>query len=526
MPSVTRGAKCFAAALVAFVCCAQAPRAQTPEQGPAKRVGVRLRAFIPGTSGSLYFEPTPSGGLVRLTALGLPPAAELLPGARGYVVWAVATGERPLRIGQLAADSGGNGGVEFARPPGFERYSVVVTAEGSDAATHPAGVVVFASRAGAVAPFYGEKRAQLSASQRKALEKELRRGQSRPGVRDFYSEVDDALNASPNGGRVIELIGGELAPKAHGVARVASRDENIYVRTVIKRLPVPSEVGANTYVLWGVVPGGRIAYMGSLPTNDFSDADTYVRVGGFRTDELDLLVSAERRRPVPSPSGLRALYSNTQGEERGLAYGAIEGRVLDSEGRAVEGATVELRPDSQTVTPGALPVARTDGRGRFFLDGLAPGEHTVFASKEEDGYPSAYQAFFISNEARPPRVSVSDRQVTGDVVVRLGPKAARLRAHVVDGVSGEPVEGAEVVLVREDDPEVSLSFGTDPRDGSFDRLIPSVPLRLTVQAPGYREWHYGADGTKEKARVLVVENNSVQELTIRLHPTKRVATLP
>lgn len=526
MLSVTRGARLLAAALVVFVCCAAGARAQqSPQDGPAKRVAVRLRAFIPNTSGSLYFEPTPAGGRVRLTALGLPQPSALLPGARVYVVWAVTAGERPLRLGVVPVDSGGNGGLEFTRPASFERYSVVVTAEPTEEAAHPAGVMVFASRAGAVSPFYGEKRPQLTADQRKALDKEMKRGWSRPGVRDFYSEVDEALNASAGGGRVIELMGGELAPKAHGVARVASRNENIYVRTVIKRLPLPTEVGASTYVLWGVVPGGRIAYMGSLPTNDFSNADTYVRVGGFRTDDLDLLVSAERRRPVPSPSGLRALYSNTQGEERGLAYGAIEGRVVDSDGRPVAGATVELRPDSKTVTPDALPVARTDDTGRFFLDGLVPGDHTVFASKEEDGYPSAYQAFFLASDARPPRVAVADRQVTS-VVVRLGARAARLKATVVDAVSGEPVEGAAVVLVRDDEPEASLSFGTNPRDGSFDRLIPSVPLRLSVQAPGYREWFYGADGTREKARTLRVDNDSTQELTIRLRPTRRVATLP
>ncbi|HEX7177296.1 MAG TPA: carboxypeptidase-like regulatory domain-containing protein [Pyrinomonadaceae bacterium] len=525
MESVIRGAKyfCLAAALVVFVCSATPARAQVSpdrEQAP-KRVGVRLRAFVPNTSASMYFVPTRHGGSVRLTALNLPPAGSLLADASHYVVWAVASEERPLRIGSLMVDAGGNGGLEFARPASFERYSVVVTAETSAEAERPGGVMVFASRAGAVSAFYGERNEQqLSESQRKALAKEMKKTAGRSGVRDFYSEVDDALDANPGGARVIELLGGELAPKSHGVARVATRNENVYVRTVLRRLPVPSEIGANTYILWGLIPGGRIAYMGSLPSTDFSDADTYVRVGGIRTDELDLLVSAERRRPVPSPSGQRVLYSNTQSEERGLAYGAIEGMVLDADSQPVAGATVELRPDSRSVTPDTLPTARTDESGRFFLDGLVPGEHTLYASKETAGYPSAYQAFFIAGDTALPKVAVLDRQVAGGTVVRLGPKAARLRARVLDGRTGQPVEEAEIVLLRDDRQDISMSFGINPADGSFDRLIPSLPLRLKVQAPGYDDWYYGEDGTRENSRVLLLRNDAVEELTIRLRPNK------
>ena len=124
MESVTRGTKyfCFVAALVVFLCAAPAARAQVSDRESApKRVGVRLRAFIPNTSASMYFVPTRMGGSVRLTALNLPPAGSLLAGASHYVVWAVASGERPLRIGSLMVDAGGNGGLEFARPASFER---------------------------------------------------------------------------------------------------------------------------------------------------------------------------------------------------------------------------------------------------------------------------------------------------------------------------------------------------------------------------------------------------------------------
>ena len=74
-------------------------------------------------------------------------------------------------------------------------------------------------------------------------------------------------------------------------------------------MPLPSTVGANVYVLWGIVPDGRIIYMGSLPaTEDLNRAEVYVRVAGFDTDDYTLFVTAEQRRPAPAPpAGRRVL---------------------------------------------------------------------------------------------------------------------------------------------------------------------------------------------------------------------------
>lgn len=483
----------------------------------AKRLGVRLRSFVPGASGSLYFGPTPAGGVVRLTALNLPRPSALMPGAQHFVIWAVASGERPLWIGELTTDASGNGGLEFNRPASFERYSIVVTSETRTDVDRPAGVMVFASRAGAVRAFYGEDRQKLTAAQRKALEKEMKATMRRgPAKKDFYSEVDEALDASPNGGRVVELIAGEVAPQAHGIARLASRNENIYVRTIIKKLPLASEVGANTFVMWGIVPGGRIAYMGSLYAGDITDADTYVRVGGIRTDELDLLVSAERRRPVSSPSGLHALHSSNPLSETGPAFGAIEGVVVDSDGRPLAGALVEPHPDSKAATADSLPVVRADESGKFFLDGLTPGEHRIFASKEEAGYPSTDYAFLLAGETSLPKITVFNKRVTEGVVIRLGAKAARLVARVVDAETGEPIEGVEVVLARADNPEVYLSFGLNRENGGLDRLVPPIPFKLTVSAPGYKDWYFGDDGSASKAQVLSMSPGAIQELSVYL----------
>jgi hypothetical protein len=290
-----------------------APRAQETraavgqQQQPTLRPGIRLRSFVVGATGSLHFEPSEVGGTVRITVLGLPRPQVLSPGASAFVVWAVAPGSPPIHIGEMGTDAGGNGGLEFARPPSFERYSVIVTAEADASADRPKGDILFASPAGAVAAFYGVKAKKDRAARSRRTRKELKEyARAARGGTDFYGEVEGAL-AADRGGREVELFGEEVAPEAHGVGHVTARDNKAYLRALFTNVPPPSAVGANAYVLWAVEPGGRITYMGSLLMPDPDGSDVYVRVGNFRSDDFDLFVTAEVRRPAPRPSARRAL---------------------------------------------------------------------------------------------------------------------------------------------------------------------------------------------------------------------------
>jgi hypothetical protein len=301
----------FSASVAAVaLAAAVAPLAQERRAAAARaqtdiRPGIRLRSFVVGAAGSLHFEPSEAGGTVRLTVLGLPHPQVLSPGATAFVVWAVGRGLPPIRIGEMRTDDGGNGGLEFARPPAFERYSVIVTAEADAASDHPKGDILFASPAGAVAAFYGvkENRATHSRRSRKELKSYARAKRKQS---DFYAEVEDAL-AADRGGREVEFYGAEIAPEAHGVGHITAQNDKAYLRALFTKVPPPSAVGANTYVLWAVEPSGRITYMGSLLLPDPDGSDVYVRVGNFRSDDFDLFVTAEVRRPAPRPSARRAL---------------------------------------------------------------------------------------------------------------------------------------------------------------------------------------------------------------------------
>jgi hypothetical protein len=278
----------------------------------AERVDIRLRSLTTRATGQLTVEASEGGGRARLTALNLPDPQTVAEGATTYVVWAV-SGGRVLRLGELRRDERGNGGLAFERPGGLERYGVIVTAETSAEVERP-GDPVLTTRADEAAALYPLKTDAAPEAGRTNAPKAAPLPPASPGPRprtttagDFYAEVEEAL-ASRGGGRVIELEGDSAAPNARGAARATLSSNRAYVRANFRGIPLPSAVGAGVFVLWGVIPDGRIVYMGSLPASeDLNRAEVYVRVAGFESDDYTLLVTAERARPAPAPDGRRIL---------------------------------------------------------------------------------------------------------------------------------------------------------------------------------------------------------------------------
>jgi hypothetical protein len=280
-----------------------------------ERVDIRLRSLTTRATGRLTVEASEGGGRARLTALNLPDPQTVAAGATTYVVWAV-SGGRIVRLGELKRDERGNGGLAFDRPEGLDRYGVIVTAESSADAERPSDPVL-TTRADEAAALY--PKADSAAGAAPAAD-EVKNAPTprvpdlsanaharRTASGDFYSEVDDAL-VSNSGGRVIELEGNAAASRARGAARATLRANRAYVRANFRGVPLPSAMDASVYVLWGVIPDGRIVYMGSLPaTEALNTAEVYVRVAGFDSDDYTLFVTAEQQRPVPSPSGRRVL---------------------------------------------------------------------------------------------------------------------------------------------------------------------------------------------------------------------------
>ncbi|MFL6257021.1 MAG: anti-sigma factor domain-containing protein [Pyrinomonadaceae bacterium] len=307
----------LAAGLYSKASAGSRPKASATFVRVQERVDIRLRSLTTRATGQLTIEASEGGGRARLTALNLPDPQTIAAGSTTYVVWAV-SGGRIVNLGELRRDERGNGGLAFERPEGLERYGVIVTAETSPAVERP-GDPVLTTRADEAATLYPAKTESAPdtatntarSNNAKAAPAPLPPAAATPRARDtsgdFYAEVEDAL-ASRGGGRVIELEGDSAAPNARGAARATLSSNRAYVRANFRGVPLPSALGASVYVLWGVIPDGRIVYMGSLPaTADLNRAEVYVRVAGFETDDYTLLVTAERARPAPAPDGRRLL---------------------------------------------------------------------------------------------------------------------------------------------------------------------------------------------------------------------------
>ena len=289
---------------------------------------IRLRSLVGGGRGRLIIEATRGGGRARLTVLGLPRPQTLAATAQTFLVWASNDG-RIVRLGELVTDARGNGGLEFAHPPEFTRYTLVVTAEADAGASRPSAPVL-STRANEARALFAPPDDAVPATPTTSPADAAKNGganpprasdatdagpdftpsmstRSRRRGGDFYTEVDDALEAG-GGGRVLELASTPLAQNASGRARVTTQTGTAFGRVRFRDLPLPSAIGADTYVLWGVGSDGRIFYMGSLPANaDINRAEMYVRTRGIGAETFNLFVTAEQQRPVARPSEQRVL---------------------------------------------------------------------------------------------------------------------------------------------------------------------------------------------------------------------------
>src|ERR1700753_2442638 len=234
--------------------------------GSTQRVDIPLRSLTTRARGKLTIESSEGGGRARLTAMNLPDPQTVAAGATTYVVWPV-SGGRIIRLGELRRDARGNGGLAFERPEGLERYGVIVTAESGADAPRPSDPVL-TTRADEAAALYPTKRERAAgedsnseagtnraaapssghmksdAAKPPVPDLNSNRRERRAAVGDFYSEVDDAL-VSNGGGRIIDLGGNSMAPRASGAARATLRRGSAYVRANFRGVPLPPALGAN-----------------------------------------------------------------------------------------------------------------------------------------------------------------------------------------------------------------------------------------------------------------------------------------
>ena len=206
------------------------------------------------------------------------------------------------------------------------------------------------------------------------------------------------------------------------------------------------------------------------------------------------------------------------GEEREVVLsleptGAVEGRVVDGEGRGLTGVSVFVNAAGGTLG-GGLPAellaeagtrAETDGGGRYRLPsvpGSEGGPRTVILQ-------AATRDFFrrsLTPEEGVRVEAVPGRTTTAPDIVLPAVRQPFADLLVTDG-AGRPVWGARVIGAREMRAQVTDREGRARVPGLLDRSIPGnpLPLRACVRARGHGAALVDlAPGFEEREPVAVV----------------------
>lgn len=189
--------------------------------------------------------------------------------------------------------------------------------------------------------------------------------------------------------------------------------------------------------------------------------------------------------------------------------GSVEGVVLDPQGNPVPDATVFGLPENDM----RHQIRATTGpTGVFTLEGVPQGSIYIDAYKESAGYPYGFFAFFKTKDDRTPvKVFVQPGQVTKDVVIQLGSKAAYLRVDLIDD-RGAPVDNAQLVFTRDD---VRGVYKRAVHKGELI-MVPPVPFRLTAEASGYKSWHYGGEQSQDKTGLISLKPGQILRVQVDL----------
>jgi hypothetical protein len=216
---------------------------------------------------------------------------------------------------------------------------------------------------------------------------------------------------------------------------------------------------------------------------------------------------------------LTSLPTFSQTSNSSQPEGTISGTVLNENGQPFKGVQVctyrRDAPANSREARGDCPAATTDESGQFRIDHVAMGATTVEAIKPEDGY-IAFAGTTVIQE-----VTLTPNQRSATVVLKLGPKAARVLPSVTDKFTGKPIVDFEVswTIFDSDAPNSSTSSGQAIRRGTRGAIVPPEKfLVLTISARGYKKWFYRDPSDPSRPAFLRLQPGEEKELLVELEP--------
>jgi len=123
-----------------------------------------------------------------------------------------------------------------------------------------------------------------------------------------------------------------------------------------------------------------------------------------------------------------------------VQMGCIEGIVLDLQGSGVPGVKIQTSPGYNEASSLARRTS-TDAKGQFSIDRVQPGRYMIVTTAV--GYPES-----LTQPGLVRHVTVPSEVKCANATIRLGPKAAKLRVRVVNGVTQQPINNAGQLPAR------------------------------------------------------------------------------
>ena len=197
------------------------------------------------------------------------------------------------------------------------------------------------------------------------------------------------------------------------------------------------------------------------------------------------------------------------------ATNQISGQVVDAEGNPVRGASVCA---NSVNPPGIGHCAPSRKGGQFTIHMLKAGlEYIVFAAKYEDYYPFPTSGFYDAHPESRVKVKLEERYPPKDIVVRMGPKAARLMGTVLNAETNEVLKQFRILACREDRPDNCIAAGAADKSARFNFLVPAATFTIKISASGFEDW-YGSEGPRDRATAMSVAPETTMELNVFLRP--------
>jgi outer membrane protein OmpA-like peptidoglycan-associated protein len=283
-----------------------------------------------------------------------------------------------------------------------------------------------------------------------------------------------------SGATKIDFGGTALMPKAHGEAKVESKQGYIEVEVEFRNLPEATQFGAEylTYVLWAVTPEGRTSNLGEILRNGTSsklDVTTELQAFG-------LIVTAEPYFAVSRPSNVVVMENVVRPD----TVGKIE--LIDAKYELLERGqyqhlanVLDLKLDPRTPLEvfearNAIHIARTSGADKFATETFEKAESNLkqaeaYRARKAGSKPvtmTARQAVQIAEDARAIAVKrqdeellASERNAAADRELRAenGRTAAQAEAERItrEAADAKDKAAAEAARVKRNNDEKTLA---------------------------------------------------------------------